>query len=213
MVQIAHINSLSIGRGRWTLKTHVIKDKKFRKYVMCTGKVAIKEIKSLKGPRNQERNPQTIYKKWKEDLLAMAKEQDKEMVPKYKVEKRNLESEKDWILSNEDLEEHDKRRAPYHVTKNLSTLEYKYHMLKREAVAMKNRMERETMCKYWTRTNKQALPRDLIYALKKPNPGTNETDSAKMAELGRSYHDNLQSQCHEVPLEIRRKDKESTKHD
>ena len=59
------------------------------------------------------------------------------------------------------------------------------------------------MSKYWICSNKKIKPQDLIYALKKPelNPGnrnqnfeTHEKNSQCMAELAKSYHDNLQSQ-------------------
>lgn len=89
----------------------------------------------------------------------------------------------------------------------MSALESKIHMTKRNAIAVKNRIDGETMCKYWTRSNKQAHPRDLIYVLKKCNPGPSESqyenDSVKMAELGRNYHNNLQTQYREVPEETR----------
>lgn len=80
--------------------------------------------------------------------------------------------------------------------KELESLERKYHMLKREKVAMKNRLERKTMCKYWTMSNKQACPQDMIYALKKENPRLHksmyEENLVKMAALAKCYHNNLQ---------------------
>ncbi|KAG6905143.1 hypothetical protein DXG01_004557, partial [Tephrocybe rancida] len=91
------------------------------------------------------------------------------------------------------------------------TVKY-WHKDARTQVALKNRMEGETICRYWTMTNKVAKPRDMIYALKKspaqstpsnPQEATNdpqdgpaqqrETHSKRMAELARDYHENLQT--------------------
>lgn len=80
-------------------------------------------------------------------------------------------------------------------------------MSKREAIAVKNRLEDETLCKYWTSNDKQTCLRDLTFTLKKSNPGSHEsiyeTDSTKMAKLGKAYHDQLQKQCCNVVKEVR----------
>lgn len=62
------------------------------------------------------------------------------------------------------------------------------------------KIEGETICRSWTQANKEAKPRDMIYALKKPRPINTQLDapteyekhSQKMADLGRDYHDSLQ---------------------
>ena len=46
--------------------------------------------------------------------------------------------------------------------------------------------------KYWSNVNKDKKPRDLFYALKKPNENGYETRSDRMAELTRNYHEQLQ---------------------
>lgn len=53
------------------------------------------------------------------------------------------------------------------------------------------------MSREWIQTNKERKRRDMIYALRKPNPvsdGTQvyEKNSRKMAELARNCHDKLQ---------------------
>lgn len=174
---------------------------------MSTGTLAMNEIKLLAGRCSAEKNPQSIYNKWKDNLLTMAKEREREIVSKYLRERSKLEHKRDRVLSEGNLEETDKRNRLKQNTKDLTNLTFKYHMAKREAIAVKNRIEGEMLCKYWTRNNKQAQPRDLIYVLKKPNPtafeSTYETDSTKMAELGRTYHDTLQDQCRIVTHELR----------
>lgn len=62
------------------------------------------------------------------------------------------------------------------------------------------------MSKYWICSNKEIKPRDTIFVLKKPehtinnrNGETHEQDSQQMAELARTYHDNLQKQGGKKP--------------
>lgn len=45
-VQVAHLDAPLIGRGRWTLKKHIIRDKKFRSFVTSSGVRAIEEVES-----------------------------------------------------------------------------------------------------------------------------------------------------------------------
>lgn len=206
-VQIAHANFPKVGRRRWTLKSHIIKDEKFRNFVVQTGAKALEEIKALNGRRCQRVNPQTIYLKWKEEMLTMARDRDRIIVPRYRAEKSSLEEEKNRLLSRTDLDETEIRKELKKVEDNLTSLENKFHMAKRNAIAVKNRIDGETMCKYWTRSNKQARSRDLIYSLRKNNPGASESqyenNSVKMAELARNYHNNLQTISHDIPEEIR----------
>jgi hypothetical protein len=75
------------------------------------------------------------------------------------------------------------------------------------------------MSKYWIRSNKEIKPRDVIFAFKKPegelndgnrNAETHEKNSRRMAELARTYHDNLQSQGREGrDIELRNRETEN----
>jgi hypothetical protein len=63
-------------------------------------------------------------------------------------------------------------------------------------IAAKNRLEGETISRYWTQLNKEKTPRDTIQMLKYPgtDPPIFERKSQKMAELARNYHHDLQTQ-------------------
>ena len=50
----------------------------------------------------------------------------------------------------------------------------------------------ERISKYWSAVNRDKKPRDLFYALKKPDEEGYETRSDRMAELTRDYHEKLQ---------------------
>lgn len=196
-VQVAHSDAPVIGKGRWTLRNHVLRDGKFKKKVVEWGAEAIQDIKHLGRGRTADRNPQKIYQKWKSDIIALAKERDKTIVPKYVAEKATVELQLKQALDEPNLDDMDKRGSIRAAMKELDSIEKKYHMAKRERIAVKNRLERETMCKFWTTSNKQAHPCDVIYALKKENSTPSEPiyegNSVKMAELAKAYHDNLQN--------------------
>ena len=137
---------------------------------MLSSAKAAERLRQLQGERTSELNPQKIYSEWKNNLLTFAKERDRLLVPKYVEEKRVIEGELKAKLATGDLDESKHRKEVNKSMKALVTLERKYHMVKRERIAVKNRLEGETLCRFWTRSNKQACPRDLIHALKRVDP-------------------------------------------
>ena len=88
-------------------------------------------------------------------------------------------------------------------------LERRNHLHIRDKIAIWNRLERERICKYWTRVNKSPKPRDLIYSLYDPNLAVGEGEnpqhishSKKMMELARDYNNNIQDVVPIVSPEI-----------
>ncbi|KNZ74791.1 hypothetical protein J132_06011, partial [Termitomyces sp. J132] len=206
-VQIAHADAPIVGRGRWTLKKHIMNDKTFRKFVIRSGAEAVKEIERMRELHSQDCNPQKIYSKWKKEIIEMAKSRDKAITPKYMKVKRTLEEERETILSNTNLDADKVRNNLRELTSKMMDLESKQHDTTRERIRIKNRLKGETLCKYWTKSNKKCSPRDMIYALKIDNAAQTEhayeKDSKKMAVLAMKYHNNLQYQFREVSTEIR----------
>jgi hypothetical protein len=72
----------------------------------------------------------------------------------------------------------------------LKTLRYKKAQT---AAAAHDRLEGETISKYWSEVNKSKASRDVIYALEIPNtnPIKYEIKSKNMTELARNYHNHL----------------------
>jgi Reverse transcriptase (RNA-dependent DNA polymerase) len=75
----------------------------------------------------------------------------------------------------------------------IAQLENQRYKKARTATAAHDRLEGETISKYWSKVNKSQSPRDVIYALEKPgtNPVEYVTRSDKMAEVARNYHHGL----------------------
>jgi hypothetical protein len=73
------------------------------------------------------------------------------------------------------------------------------------ATAAYDRLEGETISKYWSEVNKSKILRDVIYALEKLNINLikYETKSKNMAELARNYHNHLLQAGLNTPLDER----------
>lgn len=113
--------------------------------------------------------------------------------------------ELDGLVNNDAIPKDDRILRSAKLSTRLTELERKRHHQNRETMYMRNRIEGKIICKSWTKANKEAKPRDMIYALRKnetPNQQVNsgnvdedvslEKDSKAMAELARNYHNELQ---------------------
>ncbi|KAJ7133771.1 Endonuclease/exonuclease/phosphatase, partial [Mycena crocata] len=208
-VQVASENAPNVGKGRWAIPQHIIKDKTLTQYIKDRGLDAKSKLDTM-GERTEEYNPQTIYTKFKREVLEMARHREKIAVPKIILKQRNLESTLERINNDENTPEDEKIQAAAEINVKLANLEKERHTKARVATATRNRIEGETMCKYWPQSNKEAKPRDTIYALRKPggvgeNPDQDvyEKDSQKMAELARNYHEELQVDHNPPEKELR----------
>ncbi|KAF5371875.1 hypothetical protein D9615_009582 [Tricholomella constricta] len=196
-VQISHQEAPWVGKGRWSIPHHVLRDKLFRARVQQEGRKALEEINTITS-RTELKNPQTIYNTFKSEILLLARQRDKAIIPRIDRRLRELQNSLDKINNDQTNEEDEKRIASAEIETKMRALQQRKHQNKRQTAAARNRLEGETICKYWTTANKESKPRDMIYALRKEenNVGrdqqTYETNSQKMAELGRHYHNNLQ---------------------
>jgi hypothetical protein len=200
-VQVASENAPDVGKGRWSIPKNIIKDRTLAKYIHEQGMNALSELETL-GVRTEENNSQTVYAKFKRKILEMARHREKIAVPKMELKKRNLENALERVNNDGSLQDDEKIKASAEITTKIANLEKSRHLKVRTAVATRNRIEGETVCAHWCRSNKEAKPRDMIYALRKPAehgadpnaPAQYEKNSQRMAEMARDYHEALQSQ-------------------
>lgn len=89
-VKLAHGDAPKLGRGRWSLKEHIIRDKRFRAFVNMEGSKAFETMKHT--TRTSDNNSQAIYLTWKNAVVEMAKLRDKMIVLKYIRDIKNLET-------------------------------------------------------------------------------------------------------------------------
>jgi len=178
----------------------IVTDTAFKKTVQKAGREAIRKLNEYSPERRTaENNPQAIYAEFKQAIINEAQNRERTMIRGAKdMQKlqeelktlRNGPQDKGVIIQAQEL------------TTKITQLEQQHHQVMRTSAQVKNRLEGETMLKYWVRLNKDIKPRDLIYALKKPVQGearstpnveSHEKNSQHMAELARMYHDNLQN--------------------
>ncbi|KAF8059612.1 Endonuclease/exonuclease/phosphatase, partial [Lyophyllum atratum] len=158
-VQIAHQDAPEIGKGRWSIPEHVLKDKTFQTFAKECGKKAILELEGLAGrPWREDSNAQLIYNSWKVKVLEFAKERDKLIIPLIKAKIRELE--KTLAEVNNDLSQQEQLRSQKsaELTAKIRSLEKQRHLNARKHTAIRNRLEGEMICKYWTQANKAAKP-------------------------------------------------------
>jgi exonuclease III len=198
MISVRIFNEASpmMGKGRWSIPKRLLSDKILNEFIMESGIEAKKKLDRLNGARSEDQNPQKILAAFKWGIMGAARKRDRAIVPKILQELRKNEEELERINNDGNTPECEKILESSKVTQKITELERKRHLKRRVDVAVRNRIEGETISRYWTQTNKEIKPRDVFHALRKPqaneteNPYENSSD--KMAELARDYHENLQ---------------------
>ncbi|KAF5344330.1 hypothetical protein D9758_013248 [Tetrapyrgos nigripes] len=205
-VQITTASAPNIGKGRWCIAPHQLKDTKLIKMIMEEGVEIKKQLFALKdGSRSPEMNVQLLEHKWKTRAKEIAHNRAKIAIPKTLLKIQKLEKERDEIANDPNVSEEDRQKNLHAIATKLVHVKRERHEKLRLSVATRDRIEGETISRYWIQVNKEQKPRELIYALQKPDqhptntddplPGTAyEKDSRKMAEMAKEYHNNLQDQ-------------------
>ncbi|KAI9056760.1 DNase I-like protein, partial [Trametes sanguinea] len=206
-VQLSMAESPIVGKGRPVFSLHLIKDKKLSKQIQARGIQAQKALEALEanGQRTEEHNPQTILSTLKSDWLDMARKREKDTVPKLIQEVKDLQKER--LNIQNDLSRSDSERADIaaKLTKQITNLEIRRTLQQQSNGKAKHKLEGERPTKYWSKLHKPCAPREVIHAFEKPslsNQGPNvtyETDSERMAEMAREYHDSLQRDDPDAP--------------
>jgi len=220
-VQIVDESTPSLGHGRWSIPTHLLKDPPLEKYIQERGNEALEKLKELeREERTDENNHQTIYSTFKRDIMDMARKCQLAIVPKITLKIREREKQLDAINNDTEMSEENKIRESAKITEEMADLKQKDHMKRQGNAAVRNHLEGETMSRYWTQISKDAKTRDIFYALRKPAEERSgqdgedeyEKDSKRMAELTRDYHENLQTQGDDTDSKIRAECTEDAPH-
>ena len=200
-VQVVNQNAPEIGKGRWSIPMHLLKDKPLQDYIHEKGRAAEKKLDAIVH-RTEMQNAQSIYALFKCQVMEAARNRERAIVPKLVMKIRDCEEELGKINNDGDRPDEERACEAAAVVKKIAELERQRHLQKRTNVAVRDRLEGETISRYWTKVNKEVKPQDVIHALRKPGPvdgqegvvvgGQYETKSKKMAELARDYHARLQ---------------------
>ena len=194
--RISTATSPLIGRGRWAIPLYVLEDEDTWREICTLANKLEDDIESAKFRRSDSTNPQTLYQKFKEVTRELCRSRARKIIPAAKHKIQKLCEKLEWINNHPlNLDSDEIALEVVRVNEEINMIERRLFEAKRDTSAVKNRLEGETISRYWTRLNKAKTPRDTIYQLKNPLDNTEgyETNSARMAELARNYHERLQT--------------------
>ena len=141
-------------------------------------------------------NPQSLFASFKVQPTKKIREFSQTETPKMDHQISSLKKDLCSILnSSEDSIIEIQTKAAY-VEERIKQLELIRHTKIRDNVAVKYKLESETLSKSWINANKERHPHDTIQALWLPtepaNPPRFMKCSSEIAELASMYHQNLQ---------------------
>lgn len=191
-MQVTNPQMPHIGKGRWTLPEIVLKNKKFKKATIERGKKLISDIENIRV-RSETENVQVLFEKFKEETMTDARETAKIEIPKLKKRIEDMKKDLKQILNAKNKSEESIIADAGVLEKKITSLENLRHAAIRMATKIRDKIEGETISKYWSNVNAERKPRDVLFGLHKPNtePAEYVTDTDKMAEIARKYHHDL----------------------
>lgn len=130
-MQVINGDASSMGRGRWSIPAHLLKDRLLAKYINKCGTEALNKIKNLKGECTESMNPQTLSHSFKKNITEMARKREC-IVPKILKEIQETEANLELLLTNNDAEKdiNGKVKEAEELTKRLADLKRKQHLKK-----------------------------------------------------------------------------------
>ena len=180
------------GRGRWTMPLHMLKDNSLIKEIQGIGRELEQQMDG-EHQRTQVANPQVHFQTFKNKIVVLTRARAKVTATKTNQRIVHAQEECKNLLNSESVDSIETQLSLGLLEERIAQLETLRYKKARTATAAHDRLEGETISKYWSEVNKSKTPRDAIYALEKPNtnPIIYETKSKNMAELARNYHHHL----------------------
>ena len=190
-------NAPYIGHGRWTWPIASLQNKDLMAKIIARGTSLQAEMIKLQQ-ENIDRNtsnPQLLWRDFKHDISVIAKRVAKESYHKINSRANALTKDIKELTAHSDFDTNDKLRTSEAILANeLAHLEKVNTRAQKEILHAKISSHGERLGGIWSAISKDNKPRDLIKRLKIPNsnPAQYETNTARMAQLAREYHNNLQ---------------------
>jgi hypothetical protein len=197
-VKFAPKDASIIRSGRWmwpltSITNDALIDKVVRKGIQVQTK--IEEI--VNTPAEQRRdNPQILWKDFKSEIRATAKKESRGENHKIKMWIQLLEGDIKSVTNNPEIDKNETLQTEIaYLTSQLTQMQRKVIKEQHKEMRANIMNHGEKPGGIWSAINKEKKPRDLIPRLKvaNTNPTRYERSSARMAELAREYHNNLQS--------------------
>ncbi|KAI0667434.1 Endonuclease/exonuclease/phosphatase, partial [Trametes maxima] len=146
-----------IGKGRWIMPLHLIKDKIMTDRMKELALKLEEEMEAL-NQRSEEKNPQTLYANFKRALVKEARQRAKEKTPKIQKRINEIKLDLEEILRKKPQEGEEEMDTEKEIADRAAMLQQELTRLEemrfgttRKEVATRNWVKAETMTKYWTR--------------------------------------------------------------
>ncbi|OJT05923.1 LINE-1 reverse transcriptase -like protein [Trametes pubescens] len=200
IVSLANRRAPFMGRGRWSMPSHLLTDPQ----MVCTMKELGKKLLDAIGgcdERTERANPQVFYNEFKLALVDAARARAKVKIPRLLKRLERLRDDLKTTLNpreNEigaEMNDEARQRHAAILQERVDALEVKLFIHRRRAVASKHWVQSETMSKYWTRPNVAPLPSIVIPELRQTDRagGGYTTNTRQMADVARAHYDGLQN--------------------
>lgn len=181
-----------IGPGRWSLPTWLLEDKIFKKKIQELCKAL---EYNMRQAVNDSRRVQKLFKDFKKELTEAAQTRMEEVaIPKSEKYIKKLEVQLRDLLTNDQLDFDTKCLSAAIVQEKIHKIKISQILRSQQDAVAHFYLEGEVISKYWSYLNKDKKPRDIIRELRHPDvePPTYATKSIDMANLAKSYHEQLQ---------------------
>ncbi len=203
-VQLIAENAPIVGPGRPVFPLTLLRDKKITRGIKERGLRAINELHQLEGSgqRSEEANAQLVLYKFKVDMMKIARAREREVVPQLLRDIREGEKTLRQLKANREVPEAAKIEEAAKLTKQIRALKLRRFKQQQQQSRATHRIYGDRPTKYWSKLHRECAPRDIILSFEKEGTtGTSgektyETDSARMADMARQHHMNIQRDEH-----------------
>ncbi len=200
MVQLVSDKAPIVGAGRPLFPLQLLRDKKLAKAIKARGLAATRELIALEetGGRSADANPQIILYKLKTDAMRLAREREREVVPRLLAEIREGEISLRRLKADRNLPEQEKLAEAEVLTKQVRQLKQRRYRQQQQNSRATHRLYGDRPTKYWSKLHRECAPRDVINAFEKEGQlgaageKLYESDSSRMADMARTHHMNVQ---------------------
>ena len=198
-----------IGNGRWTWYIPSLSGKPLLDEIIAKGTKLQTRLERLRdgSTTRDETNPQQLWETFKLDLQKIAKQKADKTHYKTTSCIKKLEKDRKEICDDPNFEYDENARAKEsYLVNEISHLTKRNDKEKREDMRAQISSHGEQLGGIWSAINKEKSPRDLIRRLKTPgsNPPQYKRSTIRMAELARTYHQNLQTDAEQYPTDEER---------
>jgi hypothetical protein len=200
-----------IRNGRWTWFIPSLDEKPLIDEIVTHEKTIQMKFENLQAglTTRDETNPQALWEIFKADLKKTTKKKADKSHHKASSRIKRLERDCDETRDDPNFEyDEDARAKESYLMSEIKHIITAKDKENREDLRATIADHSEKLGGIWSAINKEKKPRDLIRRLRTPgsNPPQYERSTVRMAELARSYHQNLQNDTDPPPSDEERRE-------